>query len=650
MAVRPRGLNRGGPGTAALFALALVLVSVLGALVAQETIRSRDQATDRLRIAADLDRFELALGVVAASIGEVSARNADSPGMFATTARKVVDDGIVDAVAVASTETGRLQSVLAGGGVAPLRDGFGLRRVPGLQEAVGASVADGLPRLVAPVQLERGPALLVVDRAVAPGVAADVQSRRAAAERVVIGIVRFERLRRPPGEVALWPGAEVGITTPNGVLGDARAARTPDGTVDAGGEVWQVSVGDLAGHRRLVGWYTLAVGLTVAATAYVTMRRQHDRQRRAEAEAADRSRQLELIADTSASLQQSLDLAELLPTFCVRVADEFALSFASVLVTDDAGELVEAFRYGEEWPGDELAQFELRRGWASVGRLVVRSGRPLDEVTTQTIQALSDLLAVAVSNAHLFLREQQAVTRLSELDALKNAFLGTVSHELRTSTTAVQGFGELLTEHWDTLPEERRRELAARIRRQAGSLRHLVDDLLDYARLEHQSLRVIPRQLSLSDLVRQLTESMSPLVADHEVRLETQGEVAAWADPIAVERILANLLSNAGKYAPAGTVVTVSVEQHGDRARLRVADQGPGIPPEERRRVFVRFYRLSNPETVRTRGAGIGLAILHDFAEYSRAEVGIDDAPGGGAVITVDFPTEPVDAPALSGS
>jgi two-component system sensor histidine kinase KdpD len=165
---------------------------------------------------------------------------------------------------------------------------------------------------------------------------------------------------------------------------------------------------------------------------------------------------------------------------------------------------------------------------------------------------------------------------------------------------------------------------------------------------------VSPRQIALNQLVRQLGESMSPLVADHEITFETDEEVTAWVDPIAVERILANLLSNAGKYSPPGTVVTVGVDAVGDRARLRVADQGPGIPAEERRRVFVRFYRLSNDATVRTRGAGIGLSILHDFAERSSALITIDDAPGGGAHIAVDFPTAPVeeadaDAPVLAG-
>jgi two-component system, OmpR family, sensor histidine kinase KdpD len=147
--------------------------------------------------------------------------------------------------------------------------------------------------------------------------------------------------------------------------------------------------------------------------------------------------------------------------------------------------------------------------------------------------------------------------------------------------------------------------------------------------------------VALDEVVGLLVDSMSPLVADHEIVLDAPEMVTAHVDPVAVERILANLLSNAGKYSPAGSTVTVGVRKVGDRARLSVADQGPGIPEEERRRVFVRFYRLSNPETIRTRGAGIGLAILRDFAERSGALVGIGDAPSGGALITVDFPTSP---------
>jgi signal transduction histidine kinase len=618
----------------------LAVATIVGAVLAQNAAHDRDRDADRARVESDVARFEAELHALTSLTDDVAARATDGDSGFRAAARSAVDADAAGAVATLDTE-GRVRSLVAGTSVRPLVEGG---TVPGLSIAVEAAITTGSVRLAPPLQLGDGPAVVAVAPIYGAGTAADAASRRVGARGAVAAVVHLADLRRAGTDEELWPGAKVRITTRSGAaLGPAVAHPLVAGTVTAGDEVWQVRVGSLPGARPLAGWPLLVGGLVSAALAYVVLRRQDQQRQRAEQEVAVRSRQLEMIATTSAALQQSLDLADLLPAFCVNVVEEFQLTAVSILVTDDGGELVEVFRLEPDTAGEVTHRFELRRGWRGVGRLVARSRHALDETDEQSLQALADLLAVAVSNAELYQREQQAVTRLSELDALKNAFLGTVSHELRTSTTAVQGFGELLTEHWDTLPEERRRELAARIRRQAGSLRHLVDDLLDYARLEHQSLRVTPRRLSLTDLVRQLAESMSPLVADHEVVFDTAEEVTAWADPIAVERILANLLSNAGKYSPSGTTVTVGVEAIGDRARLRVADQGPGIPAEERRRVFVRFYRLSNDATVRTRGAGIGLSILHDFAERSDAPITIGDAPGGGALVAVDFPTEPAE-------
>jgi signal transduction histidine kinase len=146
-------------------------------------------------------------------------------------------------------------------------------------------------------------------------------------------------------------------------------------------------------------------------------------------------------------------------------------------------------------------------------------------------------------------------------------------------------------------------------------------------------------------VVRQTVESLSPLLGSHELVLDADATVMAWADPVAVERILANLVSNAAKYSPTDTTVTITVAAEDGVARLVVSDQGPGIPAEERKRIFARFYRLTTPEAVRSRGAGIGLAILRDFADRSGARVTVDDAPGGGARFTIDFPTEPIEAP-----
>jgi signal transduction histidine kinase len=500
---------------------------------------------------------------------------------------------------------------------------------------------------VAPVDFRGDPAVVFVAPGYPSSTPTDVGTRRSANPVIVLGVIRFDSLRRPDRLPPLWPGAEVDVRTTSGRLGTVVDHPVLTGELRAGSSVWRVAVGRSAGDPPIVGYVIGLLGLVVAAALYVAMRRQDAAQRRVEDQIDSRSRQLQLIATTSASLQQSLDLAELLPTFAVNVTDEFQLAGLSVSLSDDDGHTLEVFRHGRPTGAGESHHFDLRRGWRTVGVLTVRAERPLDEVSQQSLQAVSDLLAIAVTNSQLFEREQQAVSRLSELDTLKNAFLSTVSHELRTATTAVQGFADLLSEHWDTTPDDRRHDMAKRIRRQAGSLRHLVDDLLDYARLEAERLRVSPRQIDLSDIVEHVTDSFSPLVSSHRLVVHAEPGLQAWADPIAVERILANLLSNAGKYAPAGTTVSVTVARHHDRMRLSVADEGPGIPEPERRRVFVRFYRLDNPQTIRTHGAGIGLAILHDFAARSGADVTIEDAPGGGALVHVDFPTTPIAA--LSG-
>ena len=159
---------------------------------------------------------------------------------------------------------------------------------------------------------------------------------------------------------------------------------------------------------------------------------------------------------------------------------------------------------------------------------------------------------------------------------------------------------------WPELSDEQRREFIDRIARNAGSLKRLVDDLLDFARLERHALTVAPHVVSLSELVHQTVEQLASLLEEHHLTLDIQPNVIAFTDPDAVERILGNFLSNAAKYSPPGTTITVTVESSGSRALLSVSDEGPGIPADERTRVFTRFYRSETEATHRTRGAGIG--------------------------------------------
>src|SRR5436305_14833939 len=170
--------------------------------------------------------------------------------------------------------------------------------------------------------------------------------------------------------------------------------------------------------------------------------------------------------------------------------------------------------------------------------------------------------------------------RLRDRGRVRLSSLSTVSHELRTAVAAIEGFGSLLVEHWQTLSDEQRRGFIDPIARNAGSLKRLVDDLLDFARLERHALTVAPRLVSLSDLVRQTVEQLASLLEQHHLTLDIKPDVIAFTDPDAVERILGNFLSNAAKYAPPGTTITVTVEPYGARALLAVSDQGPGIPAD----------------------------------------------------------------------
>jgi signal transduction histidine kinase len=441
-------------------------------------------------------------------------------------------------------------------------------------------------------------------------------------------------------------------------------------TVPVANRTWTVTAwaGPGALPTRPPRWaLALAIAALVASLGAVALLVRRAR-RAAEAREGARAEEVRLIADAGPLLQQSLDLGELLPDFAVALALQFDLDRLGVSVVNDEGQAVETFAIGptptagrrifevtpstsEMPPGQDFA-LPLQRTGRTVGSLRARGRRPLDQNQIRSLRAVADLLAAALGNAQLYSREQETVRRLRDLDRLKLSFLSTVSHELRTAVAAIEGFGSLLVEHWPTLSDEQRREFIDRIARNAASLKRLVDDLLDFARLERHALSVSPRVVSLSELVQQTVEQLASLLEQHHITLDIAPDVRAFTDPDAVERILGNFLSNAAKYAPPNSTITVKVAPAGPRALLAVSDEGPGIPPDERTRVFTRFYRSDTEATHRTRGAGIGLAVVKEFADRLNATVAVESAEGGGARFVAFFPTEPAAAlePEVLGS
>ncbi|MGH9085951.1 MAG: sensor histidine kinase, partial [Acidimicrobiales bacterium] len=206
--------------------------------------------------------------------------------------------------------------------------------------------------------------------------------------------------------------------------------------------------------------------------------------------------------------------------------------------------------------------------------------------------------------------------------------------------TAITGFASLLTASWDRFDEQQRRDFVDRIGANARSLSAVVQDLLDFSLLDKGTLAVNVEEIDLPALVGSVVDRLAPMFTEHEVDFSATEAPRIAGDVNGIERIVTNLLTNAVKFSPAGTTITVTAgpSEGGYAAEVVVADQGPGVPPEDRQRIFTRFYRGSGEAVVQTRGVGIGLSVVAEFVARLRGEVALDDAPGGGARFTVRLP------------
>jgi signal transduction histidine kinase len=540
-----------------------------------------------------------------------------------------------------------------------LPPGTDLAADPAAARTFDLATDTGLVQVSPPVRL--GPAgarLLLIAPRYAPGrPARSVTERRAAVVGFVVGTIDVRglasRLLAPvaPGGVEIRDTSDVLFRR-----GHPRRLALEAPVAPGGERAWTVRVGTpRAGHAFPVA---LLLGGTALAVAVAAAGRHLARSRDAAlARAEARARDLALVAEAGSLLHESLELADVLPALAVTLMDRLDLDGVAVALADDQGGLTEAFTAGAHLrsaparagdlanpatgagpvaPGAE-AWVPVVRGGRVLGAVGLKARHPLDGGQLAALAAVGEVLGSAVANAAVYRREQEAARRLQEVDAVKTDFLSTVSHELRTPVTAIRGFATLLDESWERLDDDQRRDLIGRIARNAGSLTVLVNDLLDFARLERRSLQVRVETVDLAAVVAAVVDQNATLVEDHTIALHAEPGVRALADPNAVERILANLLTNAAKFSPPGTTITVHVGEADGRAVLTVDDEGPGVPPAERQRVFSRFYRGPHEHAVRTRGAGVGLAVVAELAERLGATVTVGDAPGGGARFSVAF-------------
>ncbi|HKU44848.1 MAG TPA: ATP-binding protein [Polyangiales bacterium] len=226
-----------------------------------------------------------------------------------------------------------------------------------------------------------------------------------------------------------------------------------------------------------------------------------------------------------------------------------------------------------------------------------------------------------------------------ELERIKTQFFANVSHELRTPLTLILGPTERLLAA-PNLRDEQRRDLAL-VTRNARMLLRQVNDLLDVSRLEAGRLELRYARTDLAKLVQLTTAHFDALARERDLRFvtETPESVPAELDADLVQRVLLNLISNAFKFTPESGVIRVTVrEANGGRGLIEVADNGAGVPAEQRELIFERFRQADGSSTRRYGGAGLGLAIAKDFVELHGGTLEVTDAPEGGALFLVELP------------
>jgi len=272
-------------------------------------------------------------------------------------------------------------------------------------------------------------------------------------------------------------------------------------------------------------------------------------------------------------------------------------------------------------------------------------GADLDAAGRRLLDAIVAQLAAAIE--HTDLRETAShAAVLAETDQVRSALLSALSHDLRRPlAAAVAAVGGLRSAH--RLSAEDRAELVETADESLATLSRLVTDLLDVSRVQAGVLAVSLDRVDAGGGVVSALDELSLGPADVELALDPALPPLR-ADPVLLQRVIVNLLTNAVRHSPPGERVIVSTSSLGERAEIRVADRGEGIPTEQRESAFLPFQR--HGDTDNTTGLGLGLALSRGFTEGMGGTLTAEDTPGGGLTMVVSLPLADADPADASGS
>jgi signal transduction histidine kinase/DNA-binding response OmpR family regulator len=302
----------------------------------------------------------------------------------------------------------------------------------------------------------------------------------------------------------------------------------------------------------------------------------------------------------------------------------YSLRVAQVRGQGDVTILIDAF--------DEMME-QIEESEANLQKAHDSLEQRVEERTAELLEAQKKVRAYSES----ILRAKEDIERASHF---KDQFLSTMSHELRTPLNAVLGFSELLCDARFGELNERQQRYLQHISVSGQHLLSLINDILDLSKIEAGRLQLTLEDVPVHLCFAEVSGALQPLMDRKSQKLKqfAEPELCARADGTRFRQILMNLLGNAIKFTPKGGAIELIARQAGEFIRIEVRDSGPGIPEEEKQKIFEAFYRLRQTDKA-AEGTGLGLAITRRLVEMHGGQIGVESEPGSGSCFNFTLPS-----------
>ena len=302
-----------------------------------------------------------------------------------------------------------------------------------------------------------------------------------------------------------------------------------------------------------------------------------------------------------------------------------------------------AVAHGKERAGGkEALVYRIRTGAQTYGQVILEGSEPLEAFENSILLSILGECALALENMKNA-KEKEEAKLLAEDEKLRANLLRSISHDLRTPLTAISGNAGILLAGDESLSEETRRQMYNDIYDDAAWLHNLVENLLALTRIGEARMRLNTQPHLVEEVVSEAMQHISRQREAHTITVSHQNDLLlAKCDARLIAQVIINLVDNAIKYTPAGSRIEISTREENGCAVLSVADDGPGIPDEEKERIFQMFYTGSRPVADSRRSLGLGLNLCRSIIKAHGGEIRVGDNTPQGSVFTFTLPVEEV--------